>query len=80
MTHINPWAFPILQTQGLTEWRIIGDPIGEILKARFRKKEVDIEIEENPELISGIFVRYKDRIYDYSVKGQLRRLEHNLTV
>jgi hypothetical protein len=36
MTDINPWATPILVRQGLTKKRIVGDRIGELLKARFR--------------------------------------------
>jgi hypothetical protein len=31
---VNPWATPILVKQGLTKKRIVGDRIGELLKAR----------------------------------------------
>jgi len=43
------------------------------LTHRFGKK-INVEIERKPDLISGLLVRYKDRIYDYSGKGQLERL------
>jgi len=33
---INSWATPILVKQGLTKKKIVGDRIGELLKARFK--------------------------------------------
>lgn len=50
----------------------------EILTLKFRE-ETHVEIKRNPELIGGISVKYRDRIYDYSIESQLRRLEENLT-
>ena len=43
------------------------------LTRKFGKK-INVEIRKNPDLISGLSVRYKDRLYDYSGKGQLKCL------
>ena len=43
------------------------------LKTKF-KEDIHIEHTENPALIGGVFVKYKDRIYDYSIKSQLEGL------
>jgi len=43
------------------------------LTRKFGKK-INVEVRKNPALISGLSVRYKDRLYDYSAKGQLERL------
>lgn len=47
------------------------------LKSKFHE-DVDIEITEKPELIGGILIKYRDRIYDYSLKGQLRMMSRKL--
>lgn len=47
------------------------------LKRKFRK-DIDLEIRENPSLISGVSLQCGDRIYDYSVKNQLERLKDDL--
>ena len=46
--------------------------------ARKFKEKISMEIRLNPELISGIFIKYKDKIYDYSVRTQLNKLERGL--
>lgn len=48
------------------------------LRLNFRE-EVDMEINENPELVGGISIQYKDRVYDYSIKSQLHQLKQKLT-
>lgn len=48
------------------------------LTRKFGKK-INVEIRKKPDLISGLSVRYKDRLYDYSAKGQLERLGEILT-
>jgi len=51
--------------------------IMDTLALKFREK-VDVEVMENPELIGGMTVQYKDKIYDYSVKTQLHRLKEKM--
>ncbi len=42
------------------------------------KEDVKIEFKENPDLLGGVFIKCGDRIYDYSVRGQLDNLERIL--
>ena len=41
-------------------------------------KEVDLQVEADPNLIAGIVVRVGDTVYDGSVKRQLERLKQQL--
>jgi F-type H+-transporting ATPase subunit delta len=49
----------------------------DILTLKFRE-ETQLELKENPDLIGGLYVRYRDTIYDGSIKGKLRRLGEGL--
>ncbi len=51
----------------------------EALKSRLKvfsgRKEIELDIEEDPELIAGLVVRLGDWVIDASLKGQLARLK-----
>lgn len=51
----------------------------DVLKPKFRKEEIDLEIKKNPRVLGGIFMKYKDRVYDYSIRGQLNNLKNSLS-
>lgn len=54
----------------------------EALKSKFLARagrgEINLDVKENPDLLSGIFIRYKDRIYDCSIRSQLNSLKRGL--
>jgi len=48
------------------------------LRSKFSARKagkINMEIKENPGLIGGLFVKYQDRIYDFSAKGHLDNLK-----
>ncbi|MEA3328634.1 MAG: ATP synthase F1 subunit delta [Candidatus Omnitrophota bacterium] len=49
----------------------------DVLTLKFRE-EIHLKLRENSSLIGGLYVRYRDNIYDDSVRGKLRKLEEIL--
>ena len=54
------------------------DMINQRLKEITGKKEVVLEIKEDPSLIGGIITKIGDVIYDGSIKTQLNILKENI--
>jgi F-type H+-transporting ATPase subunit delta len=46
--------------------------------ARHLHAQVELEVEEDPELIGGVEIRTGDLVIDDSVRGKLRQLSHAL--
>ena len=51
--------------------------LSDVLTLKFRE-EIQLELEENSELIAGLYLRYRDNIYDSSLKGKWKKLEEAL--
>ncbi|MEA3560180.1 MAG: ATP synthase F1 subunit delta [Candidatus Omnitrophota bacterium] len=49
----------------------------DVLTLKFRE-EIQLELKENPGLIGGLYLRYRDNIYDNSIRGKLKKLEEIL--
>ncbi len=48
------------------------------LAGEYGKKEVQIELKEQPDLIGGFVIRVKDKEEDWSMKGRLNKLKQEL--
>ena len=55
------------------------EDIEELLKKKYKSKEVQIELKENKELIGGVKIEVKDEIMDFSLKNSINQLQVYLT-